>query len=100
MKRTDREPQLARSAFPVCCRCTRHSLARVPLLLRSAQARGDSSPFSAVPSDGTGHNGHKVKQRKLSLAVVENVFIWREGKPWNRLPGGVLQAPSLEVVKA
>jgi len=42
--------------------------------------------------DRTRGNGHKLKQRK-------NFFTLRVTEPWNRLPRGVVDSPSLEIFK-
>jgi len=55
--------------------------------------------FSAVPSDRTRGNGHKLKQTKLQLNSRKNFFPLRVTEPWNRLPRGAVESPSLEIFK-
>jgi len=49
---------------------------------------GDSI-FSAVSSDRTRDNGHKLEHKKVRLNM----------RTLNRLPREVMQAPSLEIIK-
>jgi len=54
--------------------------------------------FSAVPTDRTRGNGHKLKQRKFQLNMRKN-FTLRVREHWNRLPKGLVESPSLEIFK-
>jgi len=55
--------------------------------------------FSVVPSHRTRGRGHKLKHRKLLLNTRKNCFTLRVTEHWIRLPGGVVELPSLEILK-
>jgi len=55
--------------------------------------------FPVVPSDRTRGNGHKLKPGKFHLYRRKNFFHLRVTEPWNRLPRGAVESPSLEIFK-
>jgi len=55
--------------------------------------------FSVVPSDRTRGNGHKWKHKKFHLNMRKNFFTLRVMEHWIRLPRGVVDSSSLEIIK-
>ena len=52
-----------------------------------------------VPSDRTRDNRHKPEHRKFHKNMRKNFFTVRVAEHWNRLPGEVVESPSLETFK-
>ncbi|KFV78764.1 hypothetical protein N308_01143, partial [Struthio camelus australis] len=44
-------------------------------------------------------NRHKLEHRKFHLNLRKNFLTGRVTEHWNRLPGGVVESPSLEIFK-
>jgi len=55
--------------------------------------------FPVEPSNRTRGNGHKLKHRKFQLITRKNFFTLRVTEHCNRLPGGAVDSPSLEIFK-
>ena len=53
-------------------------------------------PFSAVPSNGTKDNRHKLGCRKFHMNIRKNFFTLRVTEHWNRLPREVVESGDIQ----
>ncbi|KAK4811562.1 hypothetical protein QYF61_016021 [Mycteria americana] len=68
--------------------------------LRRGCGEGDAELFSWGSRDRTPGNGSKLHQGRFRLDMRKQFFTQRVVKPWNRLPGEVVDAPSLSEFEA
>ncbi|KAK4830169.1 hypothetical protein QYF61_008680 [Mycteria americana] len=65
--------------------------------LRRGSGEGGADLFSLVSSGRTCGNGSKLHQGRFRLDIRKHFFTKRVVKHWNRLPGEVVDAPSLDI---
>ncbi|KFP17676.1 hypothetical protein Z169_10888, partial [Egretta garzetta] len=68
--------------------------------LKGAYRKDGGNLFSRASSDKTRGNGFKLNQGRFRLGIRKKFFTMRVVKHWNRLPREVVEAPSLETLKA
>ena len=68
--------------------------------LKGAYGKDGEGLFIRECSDRTRGNGFKLKEGRFRIDTRKKFFTVRVVRHWNRLPRGVVDAPSLEVFKA
>ncbi|KAK4813073.1 hypothetical protein QYF61_007575 [Mycteria americana] len=68
--------------------------------LKGACKKAGEGLFTRACSDRTRGHGFKLKEGTFRLDIRKEFFTVRMVRHWNRLPGEVVDAPSLEVFKA
>lgn len=68
--------------------------------IKAAYEKREDRFFSRTSSNRTRTNGFKLKEGQFVLDIRKNSFMMWLVKPWNSLPGEVVNAPSLEILKA
>ena len=77
----------------------RGNLTALCSFLTRGRGEGGADLFSLGSRDRTPGNGSKLRQGRFRLDVRKHFFTERVVRPWNRLPGEVVDAPSLSVLK-
>jgi len=67
--------------------------------LEGACRKEGENIFSRTCCDRTRNNGFKVREGRFRLGIRRKYFMIRVMKHWNRLPRGVVEAPSQETFK-
>jgi len=68
--------------------------------LQGACRKGGDKLFSRVCSNRTRGDGFKLKEGRFRLNIRKKFFTVRVVRPWHRLPGEVVDAPSLGTFQA
>ncbi|KFQ59513.1 hypothetical protein N334_10464, partial [Pelecanus crispus] len=67
--------------------------------LKGAYRKDGDNLFSKACCDRTRNNGFKLKEDRFRLDIKKKFFTMWVVKHWNRLPRGVVEAPSLEIFR-
>jgi len=73
------------------------SLVKINPVLAKPRTGGWCRLFSVVPSNRTRGNRYRLKHKKIHLNMRKNFFTLRVREHGNRLRGGVVESPYLEV---
>jgi len=68
--------------------------------LKGAHRKNGEDLFSEAYCDRTRSSGFKLREGRFRLDIRKKFFTVRVVKHWHRLPREVVEAPSLETVKA
>jgi len=68
--------------------------------LKGVYREDGENNFNRAYCDRTRSNGFKLREGRYRLDIRTKFFMVRMVKHWNRLPGEVVEAPSLETFKA
>jgi len=64
--------------------------------LKGAREKDGDKLFGRACRDKTRDNGFKLREGRFRLDIRKKLFTMRVVKHWNRLPGEVVDVPSLE----
>ena len=67
--------------------------------VKEAYKKGEDRLFSRVCGDRTKGNGFQLEEGRFRLHIRKSPFIVWTVRQWNRLPGYVVKAQSLETFK-
>ena len=68
--------------------------------LKGSHKKDGEGLFTWVDNDRTRGSGLKLREDRIRLDIRRKFFTLRVVRHWNRLPREIMDAPSLEVLKA